>query len=83
MEGLKEELTKFLHKRLPNVDKIFHETYDENIINVNHYFRDSDFGMKINHIPNINMRKFDGKGSVTWILQMDHFFDLHNLKPHG
>lgn len=68
MEGLKEELTKFLHERLPNGDEIFHETHDESRRNVKHYFRDSDFGMKINHTPNINMSQFDGKGSVTWIL---------------
>jgi hypothetical protein len=27
------------------------------------------------------MRKFDGKDPITWILQMEQFFDLHNV-PH-
>ena len=83
MEGFKEGLTRFLQEMLPNGDKVFHETHDENIRNVNHYFRDSHFRMKINHIPNINMRKFDGNGLVTWILEMEHFFDLHNVQPNG
>jgi hypothetical protein len=30
-------------------------------------------------IPKINMRKFDGKGPIRWILQMDKFFDLHQV----
>ena len=28
-------------------------------------------------LPNIDMRKFDGKDPITWIFQMDQFFDLH------
>jgi len=28
------------------------------------------------------MRKFDGKDPKTWILQMEQFFDLHNLQTH-
>jgi hypothetical protein len=31
-------------------------------------------------IPNIDMRKFGGKDSITWIFQMEQFFDLHQ-KP--
>jgi hypothetical protein len=27
------------------------------------------------------MRKFDGKDPITWILQMEQFFDIHNV-PH-
>jgi hypothetical protein len=27
------------------------------------------------------MRKFDGKDPITWILHMEHFFDLHDV-PH-
>jgi hypothetical protein len=27
------------------------------------------------------MRKFHGKDPITWILQMEQFFDLHNV-PH-
>jgi hypothetical protein len=32
-------------------------------------------------MPKIDMRKFDGKGPITWILQMEQFIDLHNV-PH-
>ena len=32
------------------------------------------------HIPKIDMRKFDGKDPATWILQMEQFFDLNNVK---
>ena len=27
----------------------------------------------------IDMRKFDGKDPITWIFQMEHFFDLHQV----
>ena len=30
-------------------------------------------------LPSINMRKFDGKDPITWILQMEQFFDLHQV----
>ena len=36
--------------------------------------------MKTHHNPNIDMRKFDRKDLVTWILQMEQYFDLHNVK---
>jgi len=26
------------------------------------------------------MRKFDGKDPVTWILQLEQYFDLHNVQ---
>ena len=34
---------------------------DENKINVNRDFINSNVGFKNHHIPNIDMRKFDGK----------------------
>ena len=71
MKGLKEGVNFFLEKRLPNYDKVVHETHDENKRNLNHGFRNSNFGLKSNQIPNIYMRKFYGKDMVTWILQMD------------
>jgi hypothetical protein len=37
--------------------------------------------IKANHFPKIDMRKFYGKDPITWILQMEHFFDLHDV-PH-
>jgi hypothetical protein len=30
-------------------------------------------------LPKIEMRKFDGKDPITWIFQMEHFFDLHQV----
>jgi hypothetical protein len=48
---------------------------------VNQEWRNSNFGLNTNHVPKIDMRKFDGKDLVTWILQMEQFFDLHNV-PH-
>ena len=80
IEGLKERLTKLLQEMLPNGEKVFHETHDENKRNVNHDFRESNVGFNIHNIPNINMRKFYGKDPVTWILQMEQHFDLHNVQ---
>jgi len=68
MEGLKEGLTKFLQEMIPNCDKGFHENHDEKKRNINNDFRDSNFGLKTYHIPKINMRKFDRKDQVTWIV---------------
>jgi hypothetical protein len=48
---------------------------------MNQEWRNSNFGLKTNHFPKIYMRNFDGKDPITWILQMDKFFDLHNV-PH-
>jgi hypothetical protein len=30
-------------------------------------------------IPKIDMRKFDGKDPITWIFQMEQYFDLHQV----
>ena len=30
-------------------------------------------------IPKIDMRKFDGKDTITWIFQMEQYFDLHQV----
>ena len=65
---------------LPNGEKVVEETHDENKINVNHDFINSNVGLKTHHIPNINMRMFDSKDLVTWILQMEQYFDLHNMQ---
>ena len=64
MEGLRKSLQEILLSG----DKVLHENNDEDKRNTNYDFRDSNSGLKTNHIPNINMRKFDGKDSVTWIL---------------
>ena len=80
MEGLKEGLTKLLQKMIPNSKKLVEETHDENKINVNRDFINSNVGWKNHHIPKMDMRKFDGKDLVTWILQMEQYFDLNNVQ---
>jgi hypothetical protein len=85
MDGLKGEimegLKNFLIERTPESENVSHEIHDEDTRNVNQEWRNSNFGLKTNHIPKIDMRKFDGKDPITWILQMEQFFDLHNV-PH-
>jgi hypothetical protein len=65
---------------LTNGERVVKETHDENKRNVNHDFIDSNVGLKTHHVPKIDMRKFDGKDPVTWILQMEQYFDLHNVQ---
>ena len=48
--------------------------------NVNHDFIKSNVGWKNHHILKMDMRKFDGKDLVTWILQMEQYFDLNNVQ---
>jgi len=77
MEGL---MTSLKPEMIPNGRNIGEEPPDENKINVNHDFINSNVGGKNHHIPKMDMRKFDGKDPVTWILQMEQYFDLHNVK---
>ena len=65
---------------IPNGENIIEETYDENKINVNHDVINSNIEWKTHHIPKIDMRMFDGKDHITWILQMEQYFDLNNVK---
>ena len=65
---------------LTSGERVVKETHDENKINVNHDFIDSNIGFKNHHIPKIYMSKFDGKDRVTWILQMEKYFDLNNVQ---
>ena len=85
MDGLKEEimegLKNFLKEKTPESENVSHEIHDEDTRKVNQEWRNSNFGLKTNHVPKIDMRKFDGKDPITWILQMEQFFDLHNV-PH-
>jgi hypothetical protein len=85
MDGLKGEimegLKNFLIERTPESENASHEIHDEDTRKVNQEWRNSNFGLKTNHVPKIDMRKFDGKEPITWILQMEQFFDLHNV-PH-
>ena len=80
MEDFKEVLENLLQEKLPNGEKIVEETHDEKNIHVNHDFINSNAGFKNHHIPKMDMRKFDGKDPVTWILQMEQYFDLHNVQ---
>jgi hypothetical protein len=85
MDGLKEEimegLKNFVIERTPESENVSHEIHDEDTRKVNQEWRKSNFGLNTNHVPKIDMRKFDGKDPITWILQMEEFFDLHNV-PH-
>ena len=66
-----EGLTKLIQQMFPNGEKIVEETHDENKINVNRDFINSNAGLKTHHIPNIDVRNFDGKDPVTWIIHME------------
>ena len=86
MEDIKNDLkvdmkglTKLIQEMIPNGEKVVEETQDDNKINVNRDFINSNVGLKTHHIPNIDMRESDGKDPVTWILQMEKYFDLHNV----
>jgi hypothetical protein len=85
MDGLKREimegLKNFLIERTPESENVSQEIHDEDTRKMNQEWRNSNFGLKTNHVPKIDMRKFDGKDPITWILQMEQFFDLHNV-PH-
>ena len=65
-----EGLTKLIQEMFPNGEKIVEETHDQNKINVNCDFINSNVGLKNHHTPHMDMRKFDGKDPVTWILQI-------------
>ena len=63
-----EGLTKLIQEMFPNGEKIVEEPHDEKKINVNRDFINSNVRLKNHHIPKMNLRKFDGKDPVTWIL---------------
>jgi hypothetical protein len=48
---------------------------------VNQDCKNSNFGLNTNQLPKIDMRKFDRKDPITWILYMEYLFDLHAV-PH-
>jgi gas vesicle protein len=85
LDGLKGEimevLKNFVTEKTPESENASHEIHDEDTRKVNQEWRNSNFGLKTNHVPKIDMRKFDGKDPITWILHMEQFFDLHNV-PH-
>ena len=65
---------------IPHVGNIVEETHDENKINDNRDFINSNIGRKNHHIRKMDMRKFDGKDPATWILQIEQYFDLNNMQ---
>jgi hypothetical protein len=85
MDGLKGEimegLKNFIIERTPKSEIVSHEIHDEDTRKMSQEWRNSNFGLKTNHFPKIDMRKFEGKDPITWILQMEQFFDPHNV-PH-
>jgi len=80
MEGLKGGLAKLLQVMIPNGEKVVEETHNENKKNANHDSIQYNVGLKTHHVLKINMRKFDGKDPATCILQMEQYFDLHNVQ---
>jgi hypothetical protein len=83
MDGLKGEimevLKNFVTEKTHESENASHKIHDEDTRKVNQEWRNSNFGLKTNHVTKINMRKFDGKDLITWIPQMEQFFDLHNV----
>jgi hypothetical protein len=72
MDGLKMEIMEvfknFVTEKTLESENTSHEIHDEDTRKVNQEWRNSNFGLKTNHVPNIDMRKFDGKDPITWIL---------------
>ena len=85
MDGLKEEILEVLKniviERTPESENVSHEIHDENTRKMNQEWRNSNIWLTTNHFPKIDMRKFDSKDPITWILQMEKLFDLHGV-PH-
>jgi hypothetical protein len=81
MDGLKGEIMEglkiFLIERTPESENVSREIHDEDTRKMNQEWKNSNSGLKTNHFPKIDMRK----DPITWILQMEQFFDLHNV-PH-
>jgi hypothetical protein len=85
MDGLKmdimEGLKIFLIERTPESENVSHEIHDKDTRKMNQEWRNSNLGLKTKHFPKIDIRKFDGKDPIRWILHMEKFFDLHSV-PH-
>jgi hypothetical protein len=68
MDGLKREIMEglkiFLIERTPESENVSHEIHNEDTRKMNQEWRNSNFGLKTNHFPKIDMRKFDGKDPV-------------------
>jgi hypothetical protein len=66
-----EVMKNFVTEKTPKSENSSHEIHDEDTRKANQEWRNSNFGLKTNHVPKIDMRKFDGKDPITWILQME------------
>jgi hypothetical protein len=66
-----EVMKNFVTEKTPKSENSSHEIHDEDTRKVNQEWRNSNFGLKTNHVPKIDMRNFDGKDPITWILQME------------
>ena len=82
------------HENLPNDDNVGQGTHDErNSFHFEKpsFSKSTPGGFDSNigsnqggfprgiQLPKIDMRKFDGKDPITWIFQMEKFFDLHQV----
>ena len=67
MEELKINMNNLLQEMVTNGERVVKETHDENKINVNHDFIDSNIRSKNHHVAKIDMKKFDGKDPVTCV----------------
>ena len=69
MDGLKEEimegLKNFIIERTPESENVSHQIHDEETRKVNQEWINYNFGLKVNHVPKIDMRKFDGNDLIT------------------
>jgi hypothetical protein len=61
MDGLKEEIMEglkiFVIERTPESENVSHEIHDEDTRKVNQEWRNSNFGLKTNHVPKIDMQE--------------------------
>ena len=82
LKGYMEGLKNLIQDMIPNGENIIEEAHDENKINVNHDFMNSNVGSKTHHIPKNDIMKFDGKDPVTWTLHMENIFISIMCKTH-
>ena len=72
MDSMEAKIMKvmknFVTEKAPKSENASHEIHDEDTRKANQEWRNSNLGLKTNHVPKIDMRKFDGKDPITWIL---------------
>ena len=87
-------LIQHLEEKLPNNDNVGQGTHDErnsSHFEKPSFSKSTTGGFDSNtgsnqgwfprgiQLPKIDMMKFDGKDAITWIFQMEQFFDLHQV----